>query len=44
LMLVKPEVSTGSISAAGLPQTKTTEAETTVLMEDGGGMVIGGIE
>ncbi|MDB5387046.1 MAG: hypothetical protein JWM11_2692 [Planctomycetaceae bacterium] len=43
LMVVRPEISTGSISAAGLPQTNTTEAETTVLMEDNGGMIIGGL-
>lgn len=43
LMVVRPEVSTGSISAAGLPQTNTTEAETTLMMEDGGGMLIGGL-
>jgi type IV pilus assembly protein PilQ len=43
LMAVRPEVSTGSISAAGLPQTNTTEAETTVLMDDNGGMIIGGL-
>lgn len=43
LMQVKPEISTGKISSLGLPETKTTEAETTVLLEDGGGMVIGGL-
>ncbi|MDB5340271.1 MAG: hypothetical protein JWN70_5890 [Planctomycetaceae bacterium] len=43
LLVVRPEISTGKISALGLPETNTTEAETTVLMEDGGGMVIGGL-
>ncbi|MDP1798270.1 MAG: hypothetical protein Q8K78_12335 [Planctomycetaceae bacterium] len=43
LMVVRPEVSTGKISPLGLPETNTTEAETTVLLEDGGGMVIGGL-
>lgn len=43
VMAVRPEVSTGKISAAGLPETQTTEAETTVMMNDGGGMVIGGL-
>lgn len=43
LMAVRPEISTGSISSAGLPQTNTTEAETTVLMDDNGGMIIGGL-
>ncbi len=43
LMVVSPEVSTGRISAAGLPETNTTEAMTTVLLENNGGMVIGGL-
>ena len=43
LMNVSPEVSTGRISAAGLPETNTTEATTTVLLENNGGMVIGGL-
>jgi len=43
LLFVQPEISTGKISPAGLPETETTEASTTVLMEDGGGMVIGGM-
>lgn len=43
LLNVRPEISTGSISPLGLPSTQTTEAETTVLLEDGGGMVIGGL-
>ncbi len=43
LLVVRPEISTGKISSLGLPETNTTEAETTVLMEDGGGMVIGGL-
>lgn len=43
LMTVKPEVSTGRISPAGLPETETTTAQTTVMLPDGGGMVIGGL-
>lgn len=43
LMHVQPEVSSGKISLAGLPETQTTEASTTVLMENGGGIVIGGL-
>ncbi|OYW11675.1 MAG: hypothetical protein B7Z55_19010, partial [Planctomycetales bacterium 12-60-4] len=43
LMSVKPEVSDGSISDQGLPQERTTEVETTVMLQDGYGMVIGGL-
>jgi hypothetical protein len=42
LMSVTPEVSTGQITN-GLPQTETTNADTTVLLPDGYGMVIGGL-
>lgn len=42
LMSVTPEVSTGQITN-GLPQTETTTADTTVLLPDGAGMVIGGL-
>lgn len=41
---VKPKVSSGSIDAeTKLPNEKTTETETDVLMSDGQGMVIGGL-
>jgi type II secretory pathway component GspD/PulD (secretin) len=44
LMNVKPEVSNGRINpASGLPEEETTEVETTVLLQDGKGMVIGGL-
>jgi type II secretory pathway component GspD/PulD (secretin) len=43
LMTVKPEVSSGKISPAGLPETETTQAETSVLLPNEGGMVIGGL-
>ncbi len=43
LMTVKPEVSIGSINDQGLPQESTTEVETTVMLQDGYGMVIGGL-
>ena len=42
LMSVTPEVSTGQITN-GLPQTETTMTDTTVLLPDGCGMVIGGL-
>ncbi len=42
LMSVTPEVSTGQITN-GLPQTETTTTDTTVLLPDGCGMVIGGL-
>ncbi len=41
---VKPKVSSGRINpGSGLPEEKTTETETDVLMSDGQGMVIGGL-
>ncbi len=44
LMTVMPEVSTGRINAtSGLPEEETTELTTTVLLQDGKGMVIGGL-
>ena len=43
MMTVKPEVSGGQINAAGLPQEDTTEVETTVMLADGHGMIIGGL-
>lgn len=44
LMTVKPEVSTGIINpVTGLPEEETTEVETTVMLGDGKGMVIGGL-
>jgi type II secretory pathway component GspD/PulD (secretin) len=44
LMKVRPEVSDGLINAqTNLPESKTTEVETTVMLRDGRGMVIGGL-
>ncbi|HET6424060.1 MAG TPA: secretin N-terminal domain-containing protein [Planctomycetaceae bacterium] len=43
MLQVKPEVSGGQINAAGLPQEDTTEVETTVMLADGSGMIIGGL-
>ncbi|MCA9076287.1 MAG: secretin and TonB N-terminal domain-containing protein [Planctomycetaceae bacterium] len=44
LMQVKPEVSGGRINPdTGLPDRDTTEVETTVMLDDGQGMVIGGL-
>jgi len=44
MMHVKPEVSTGSVGAlTGLPEEETTEVETDILLNDGQGMVIGGL-
>ena len=44
LLAVKPEVSSGRINPdTGLPEEETTEVETTVMLRDGQGMVIGGL-
>lgn len=44
LMRIKPEVSTGQVSAdTGLPSEETTEVETDIMLSDGQGMVIGGL-
>lgn len=44
LMSVLPKVSGGKINqSSGLPEEETTEVSTTVLLPDGGGMVIGGL-
>jgi type IV pilus assembly protein PilQ len=44
LMRIKPEVSKGQVDAnTGLPAEETTEVETDVLLNDGQGMVIGGL-
>jgi type IV pilus assembly protein PilQ len=44
LMRVKPKVSTGQVDAGtGLPSEETTEVESDVLLNDGQGMVIGGL-
>lgn len=44
LLRVRPEVSKGEINEqTGLPDKSTTEAETTVLLHDGQGVVIGGL-
>lgn len=44
LMTVKPEVSSGRINPdTGLPEEDTTEVETSILLSNGQGMVIGGL-
>jgi hypothetical protein len=44
VMYVKPEVSSGEINAkTELPEEETTEVETTLMLPDGHGMVIGGL-
>lgn len=44
LMTVLPKVSGGKINqTSGLPEEETTEVSTTVLLPNGGGMVIGGL-
>ncbi len=44
LLRIRPEVSQGEINEqTGLPDKSTTEAETTVLLSDGRGVVIGGL-
>lgn len=43
LMTVLPKVSGGRISASGFPEEDTTEVQTTILMQDGGGVIIGGL-
>lgn len=44
LLRVRPEVSQGEINEqTGLPDKSTTEAETTVVLNDGRGVVIGGL-
>ena len=43
LMTVLPKVSGGRITESGFPEEDTTEVSTTVLMPNGGGLVIGGL-
>ena len=43
LMTVLPKVSGGRITENGFPEEDTTELSTTILMPDGGGVVIGGL-
>ncbi|MCH7687512.1 MAG: type II and III secretion system protein, partial [Planctomycetes bacterium] len=44
LMTVYPEVSSGQINEiTGLPEEETTEVQTTVMLADGQGMIIGGL-
>lgn len=43
LMTVLPKVSGGKITESGFPEEDTTQVETTVLMPDGSGLVIGGL-
>jgi type II secretory pathway component GspD/PulD (secretin) len=42
-MTIHPEVSTGTLSAANVPNTKTTEATTHVVVKNGETLVIGGL-
>ncbi|PCJ55993.1 MAG: hypothetical protein COA73_13100 [Candidatus Hydrogenedentota bacterium] len=42
-MEVHPEVSTGEIGLDGVPSQRTTDVSTTMLVEDGGTVVIGGL-
>lgn len=43
LMTVLPKVSGGKIGASGFPEEETTEVSTTIMIPDGGGVVIGGL-
>ncbi|MGI9470612.1 MAG: type II secretion system protein GspD [Rubripirellula sp.] len=43
LMTVFPKVSGGKILDNGFPEEDTTEVQTTILMQDGGGVIIGGL-
>ena len=43
LMRILPKVSTGTVSPEGLPNEKTTEVETDILLSSGQGMVLGGL-
>ncbi|MFN0195860.1 MAG: type II secretion system protein GspD [Planctomycetaceae bacterium] len=44
LLTVKPEVSSGRINPeTGLPEEDTTEVQTTIMLNDGQGMIIGGL-
>lgn len=43
LMSVLPKVSGGKITQNGFPEEETTEVQTTILMQDGGGVIIGGL-
>ncbi|MGB0597169.1 MAG: type II secretion system protein GspD [Rubripirellula sp.] len=43
LMHVFPKVSGGKITQNGYPEEETTEVQTTVMLPDGGGIVIGGL-
>lgn len=43
MMEVLPKVSGGKITQNGFPEEETTEVQTTILMADGGGVIIGGL-
>lgn len=43
LMSVLPKVSGGKILQNGFPEEETTEVQTTILMQDGSGIIIGGL-
>ncbi len=43
IMQVRPQVSNGQVNELGLPEEETTEVDTSVLLEDGHGIVIGGL-
>ena len=43
LLHIRPEVSSGRVDPDGLPQTETTQLETDVMLNDGQGMILGGL-
>lgn len=43
LMTVLPKVSGGKITENGFPEEDTTEVQTTIMLPDGGGVIIGGL-
>ena len=43
LIDVLPKVSGGKITQSGFPEEETTEVETTIMIPDGGGVIIGGL-
>jgi type IV pilus assembly protein PilQ len=43
MLHVRPEVSSGRVDPDGLPQTETTQLETDVMLDDGQGMILGGL-
>lgn len=43
MLHVRPEVSSGRVDPDGLPQTETTQLETDAILDDGQGMILGGL-